>query len=225
MGETAPFMRTFVERYGTLLAFNARDAEIPTPTVPDELTIEDWQVQRDSGCRSITLRFHTSTEEPKTVTTVTRECDRYPEPPPPYRSRRLPFTANGPVELLAHCGYWGNGIIESYVGKALDKYGDVYSIGLVGPGPSDSSSDQFWRGNHTFMEYERTVPPEEVERLLDDTEAASHGGARAPSFGIEDPRCSAVFDTGRGFDTVELDFHEGDAASRARDWLHKVLGE
>lgn len=43
--------------------------------------------------------------------------------------------------------------------------------------------------------------------------------------GIVRARCSAVFDTGRGFDTVELDLHEGGAASRARDWLHAVLVE
>lgn len=222
MGKAEPFVMGFATQYGPFLGFGARTAQLETKAVPDEISLEDWHIQRDSGCRSVALRFQTSAQEPKTLQAVKRECDRYSAPPPPYGSRRLPSTANGSIELLAHCGSWGNGIIESYGGKALDKYGDVYAVRLMGPGPAASSVDG---DNHTFLEYVRTVPPEEVERLLDDTELASHAAETKRTFGREESQCEAVSDTARGFDTVNVDLRKGEAATRARTWLHAVLGE
>jgi cytochrome c556 len=108
------------------------------------------------------------------------------------------------------------------VGFALDKYGDVYSVA------SDLSGlfrDPVWERFQDLRAYVRSVPADEVERLMADAELASHAGDLHRTFGEDEAHCEAAYDSGRGFRTVALDETKGAPSARARAWLHAVLRE
>lgn len=222
VADVESFATSFAHQYGPFLGFGASATRFGRPDNPGEVSIIDMRPQRDSGCRSVSLIFQIGAQDPRLLRAVSRECERYSRPPPSYRSRRLPFTANGAVEVLARCGYWGRGTIASYVGFALDKYGDVYSVA------SDLSGlfrDPVWERFQDLRAYVRTVAADEVERLMADAELASHAGDLHRTFGEDEAHCEAAYDSGRGFRTVALDETKGAPAARARAWLHAVLRE
>lgn len=216
MGDGEPFMRAFAAQYGPLVGFQARLAHLEPATQTAERALVDPLVPRDTGCRAVRLTFGRSEAEPRSLRTVTRTCEPLRGRPPAYRSRRLPWTASGSVEVLAHCGAWGNGVVASYGGRALDKFGDIYVFGSTGPEAPAVEP-------RMFVEYVGTVPPEEVEQLLDDTAEASRASERAHVPAPGAVRCESTFDTGKGLRSLDIETRKGDAASRARTWLHGVL--
>lgn len=216
MGEPEPFLRSFAVRYGSPLGFEARDAWLETETQTGERSLVDIHAPRDTGCRSLRLTFRTTDVGGPSLSAVVRVCDPLLGRPPAYGSRRLPSTASGSHEVLAQCGLWGNGTVASYGGRALDKFGDVYTFGVMGfDGHTVSPS--------MFLEYVGTVRPEEVERLIDDTAEASQASVRAPEVAPGQTRCMSILDTPRGPRALDLEAREGGAATRARTWLHGRL--
>lgn len=224
------FLRAFAHRYAESLAFGIGGATFVESFPPGKVLLADSNPQRDAGCLYVLLRLERSAEANGSVV-ISRECQAADRSPPSYRSRDLPYTANGAVEVLARCGFSANGINEAYVGFALDKFGDVYDVALR---PAERRRDLAWDYDperplaavtNVLMRYVRTMPPAQVEQLMWDIAQAETGSRRKPDFVYGAPTCTAVIDSPPAPRTINLEEHGGSAAARSRASLLSALHE
>ena len=225
LGSPVAFLSTFAHRYATSLAFGVERGALIEGSTPGRVILADSFPQRDAGCVYVFLRLDA---KPGESLVIDRECLPMRTTPPSYRARPLPSTANGPVDVLARCGSWGNGTVASYSGFALDKFGDVYEATLK---YSKRRYDLAWADGqenaggliNVLYDYVRTMPPSEVDQLMRDVAAAEDGATIEKERAYEEPRCTGVVVGPPAPRSVYLDPDRGGATKRARVALLKAL--